>query len=205
MGWSATTSAGGAVGGGSGIPPGWDYNPATWPQRLPIIALALVGFIIAAYLALYQYRVVRDVWEPLFGDGSRTILNSPLSKVLPVSDAALGALGYLADAVTGAIGGSRRWRTMPWLVIIFGIFVGPLGAVSIGLVIAQPVLYDSWCTLCIVTAIISVLMIGPAMDEVLASLQHIRRAPRDRRDGSMWRAFWGLAERDGARGVLAGA
>lgn len=175
------------------IPPGWDYNPATWQQRLPIITLAIVGFAIATYLALYQYRVVESVWEPLFGEGSRTILNSNLSRVLPVSDAALGAFGYLADAVTGAIGGTRRWRTMPWLVIIFGIFVGPLGLVSIGLVIAQPVLYDSWCTLCLVTAVISVLMIGPAMDEVLASLQHVRRAHLDP-DRSVWRAFWGLGE-----------
>lgn len=195
-----------AGGAADAIPPGWDYNPATWPQRVPIIVLAVIGFVIAAYLGLYQYRVVGSVWEPLFGDGSRRILNSPLSRVLPVSDAALGALGYLADAVTGAIGGSRRWRTMPWLVVIFGTFVGPLGAVSIGLVIAQPVLYDSWCTLCIVTAIISVMMIGPAMDEVLASLQHIRRAPRDRADGSIWRAFWGLEDRGvprGARGPAA--
>ena len=185
-------------------PPGWDYNPATWPQRIPIVALAVVGFGIATYLALYQYRVIASVWEPLFGDGSQRILNSPLSRVLPVSDAALGAIGYLLDAVTGAIGGQRRWRTMPWLVVVFGFLVGPLGAVSIGLVIAQPVLYDSWCTLCLATAVISVLMIGPAMDELLACLQHVRRARALRTDGSAWRAFWGL--RDGAiRGHPAGA
>ncbi|MGD9689876.1 MAG: vitamin K epoxide reductase family protein [Phycisphaerales bacterium] len=183
------------------IPPGWDYNPASWPQRVPIIVLATVGFGIASYLALYQYRVVGTVWEPLFGEGSRTVLNSKLSRVLPVSDAALGAAGYLADAVTGLIGGVRRWRTLPWLVILFGVFVGPLGAVSIGLVIAQPVLYDSWCTLCLVTAVISVLMIGPAMDEVLASLQHIRRAPVQRNDGSAWRAFWGLKDRTSVQGT----
>ena len=40
------------------IPPGWDYNPATWPQRLPIIVLAMIGFVIATYLALYQWRLV---------------------------------------------------------------------------------------------------------------------------------------------------
>ena len=77
------------------IPPGWDYNPATWSQRLPIIALALVGMGIATYLALWQYRVTDDVWEPFFGDGSRVILDSELSRILsdflPVTDAALGA------------------------------------------------------------------------------------------------------------------
>ncbi|HZW10027.1 MAG TPA: vitamin K epoxide reductase family protein [Phycisphaerales bacterium] len=178
------------------IPPGWDYNPASWRQRMPIVVMAVVGFVMAAYLSLYQYRVVSDVWEPFFGEGSRTILDSPLSRAFPVSDAALGALGYLADALAGVIGGVRRWRTMPWMVVIFGVLVGPLGLVSVALVVAQPVLYDSWCTICVATAVISVLMIGPAMDEVLASLQHLRRA-REREDRSLWRAFWGMADRRG--------
>jgi uncharacterized membrane protein len=152
------------------IPAGWDYDPsAWWSQRMPIVAMALVGFVIAAYLALYQVGIVPTVWEPFFGEGSETILHSWVSKVLPVSDAALGAFGYLLDAVTGAIGGRRRWRTMPWIVVLFGVAVGPLGAVSILLVILQPVVFGTWCTLCLVTAAISVAMIGPAMDEVLAS------------------------------------
>lgn len=179
-----------AAGPSSGeIPPGWDYNPAAWSQRLPIVGLALLGFSIAAYLALFQVGMLEDVWEPFFGDGSRTILTSGVSRLLPVSDAALGAAGYLADAVAGVVGGRLRWRTMPWIVVLFGMAVGPLGAVSILLVILQPVLYDAWCTLCLASAVVSVLMIGPAMDEVLASLQHLARAAR--RGESVWRAFWG--------------
>jgi hypothetical protein len=117
------------------------------------------------------------------------ILTSWVSELLPFPDAFLGALGYLADAVTGAIGGRRRWRTMPWIVILFGLAVGPLGAVSIMLVIFQPVLFDAWCTLCLASAAVSLVMIGPAMDEFLASLQHLRRVQRA--GGSVWRAFWG--------------
>ena len=172
------------------IPPGWEYNPATWAQRLPIVGLAVLGGAIATYLALYQYRVFPTVWEPFFGDDSEVILNSKTSRILPISDAALGALGYLADAVAGVIGGVRRWRTMPWIVVLFGLAVGPLGSISILLVILQPVLYSSWCTLCLTTALISVLMIGPAMDEVLASLQHLKRVHAE--GDSVWRAFWGL-------------
>lgn len=174
------------------VPPGWTYNPSTWGQRLPIIGLALVGFAIATYLALYQWRVIPTVWEPFFGNGSRKILNSRISHLLPIPDAALGALGYLADAVTGAIGGRGRWRSMPWIVILFGLAVGPLGGISILLVILQPVLLDAWCTLCLASAVISVLMIGPAMDEMLASLQYVRRQHDLGR--SAWRVFWGLDE-----------
>uniref|UniRef100_C6E1D1 Vitamin K epoxide reductase n=1 Tax=Geobacter sp. (strain M21) TaxID=443144 RepID=C6E1D1_GEOSM len=170
------------------IPKGWDYNPSTFKQRLPIVVLALAGFFIAAYLTLFQVNAIEEVWEPFFGEGSRRILNSYISHLLPVPDAGLGAAGYLLDAVTGVIGGRGRWRTMPWMVIVFGVAVGPLGAVSVLLVIFQPVLFDAWCTLCLATAVISVLMIGPAMDEVLASLQFVKQSAA--RGQSVWTVFW---------------
>lgn len=173
----------------SDVPPGWSYDPSAWKERWPIVGLALGGFGIATYLALYQFRLIDRVWEPFFADGSRVVLNSSTSRLLPIPDAALGALGYLADAVTGAIGGRGRWRRMPWLVILFGLAIGPLGAISIGLLILQPLLYEAWCTLCLATALISVVMIGPALDEVLASLQFIAREGAAGR--SRWRAFLG--------------
>ena len=177
----------------SNAPPGWSYNPAAWGQRLPIAAAAVVGFLIAGYLWLYQWRVLDTVFEPFFGDGSRVVLRESAvanrtEQYLGLPDAALGALGYLADAVAAVVGGPRRWRTMPWVVVLFGVFVGPLGAISVGLVILQPFV-GGWCTLCLLTAFISVLLIGPAMDEVLASLQYLARVRRA--GGSAWRAFWG--------------
>lgn len=185
------------------VPPGWDYNPSGWDQRLWIVALAAVGFLVAAYLASWQYGAIDRVWEPFFGDGTERILGSPLSFPfenylgldLPVrvSDAALGAVAYLLDAVFGLIGGRGRWRTMPWVVIVFAILVGPLGLVSLALVIAQPVLYGAWCTLCLTTAAISVLMIGPAMDEALSSLQYMKRVI-DRGEQSAWRVFFGMGD-----------
>ena len=67
---------------------------------------------------------------------------------------------------------------MPWIVLLFGLAVGPLGAASSLLVMRQPVLDDAWCTLCLTSAAISLVLIGPAMDELLASLQALRRARR---------------------------
>ncbi|WP_161888603.1 vitamin K epoxide reductase family protein [Pontibacter russatus] len=178
-----------------GIPPGWSYNPAAWGQRLPIVGLAMIGFSIATYMALFQLKILDTVWEPFFGNDSRKILTSSVSKILPIPDAALGAIGYLADAVTGAVGGTRRWRTMPWIVIMFGLAVGPLGFISILLVILQPVLFDAWCTLCLCSAAISVIMIGPAMDEFMASMQYMKRV-KDA-NVSLWKAFWGYKEVQG--------
>lgn len=174
------------------IPPGWDYNPADWSERTPIIILAIIGVVIAGYLSLYQFELISSVWEPFFGDGSVTILSSSVSHLLPIPDAALGAFGYLVDAVAGAIGGTRRWKTMPWIVVFFGVAVGPLGLVSVVLVVLQPVMFDAWCTLCLVTAVISVVMIPPSMDEVLASLQYLKRIKASGK--SVWRGFWGYKD-----------
>ena len=176
-------------------PPGWSANPSSWSQRLPIIGLALVGVAIAGYLALFQLGVIATVFEPFFGNGSRVILTSKISQKLgpgPVPDAAFGAASYLLNAVTGAIGGRERWRKRPWIVIVFGFAVGPLGAVSIMLVMVQPVLLNAWCTFCLASAVISLAMIGPALDEVLASLQYLKRTRMA--DRSVWRAFWGVGE-----------
>jgi uncharacterized membrane protein len=154
-----------------------------------MIFAALAGLLIAVYLSLYQLNVFSNVWEPFFGSGSRKVLNSPIAGMLPVPDASLGAFGYLTDVVMALVGGESRWKTMPWAVVIFGVATGPMGLVSILLVISQPVFLNAWCTLCLASAIISVMMISPAMDEVLASLQYLQRVKRNRQ--SVWKAFWG--------------
>jgi uncharacterized membrane protein len=172
------------------VPSGWTYNPSTWRERIPLVVVATIGLLIALYLSAYQLRMLDTVWDPFFGSASsESILDSPISTILPVPDALLGAFGYLLDAVTGVIGSTRRWKTMPWMVILFGFAVGPLGITSLFLVIAQPVFFDAWCTLCLTSALISTVMIGPAMDEVLASLQYMQRVKRS--GYSTWKAFWG--------------
>ena len=189
-----------------GIPPGWSYNPAHWGERLPIVALACVGGAIAFYLTMFQWGWVKTVWDPFFSggpgfpSGSEKVLNSKTSEMFSVvfpswvTDGFLGFLGYVGDAVTGVIGGTKRWRTMPWITIVFGVLVGPFGAISIGLVITQPLIYSTFCTLCCCSAVISMMMIGPAMDEMLASLQYMKRV---REEGKpFWKYFFGLADQE---------
>ncbi len=155
-------------------PAGWVYNPSAWSQRVPIALLALVGFGIAGWLTLFQVGVLPGIWEPFFGTGSRTILTSRVSHVLPIPDAALGALGYLADAVFGLIGGTARWRRMPWVVVVFAIAVIPFGLTSLLLFILQPTLFDTWCTLCLLSVAISLTMVPYAWDEFVASWQWVQ-------------------------------
>jgi len=138
---------------GPDLPRGWTYNPSTWQQRAPIIALTFVGFFCARYLAAFQLGYIDRVWDPFFVDGTKRVLTSDVSKAWPISDAGLGALSYMLEALSGFMGGVQRWRTMPWMVAMFGFLVVPLGVTSIVLVILQPLMVGAWCTICLVTAV----------------------------------------------------
>jgi uncharacterized membrane protein len=179
---------------GPDAPPGWSYNPSAWTQRAGIISLAFVQFFVARYMAAHQLGHVPHAWDPFFGDGTYRVLNSHVSKSFPVSDAGLGAVTYLVEALTGFLGGTRRWRTMPWAVLLFGVLIVPVGVVSIVLVVLQPLAVGAWCALCLLTAALTVFMISPAVDEVVATGQFLLRA---RREGRPFGAtFWGGAADD---------
>jgi hypothetical protein len=173
---------------GPDIPPGWSYNPSDWFQRGPIIAMAFVGFFLSRYLAAYKLGHIPYPWDPWFGDGTRRVLDSDVSKAWPISDAGLGAVSYMLEALSGFMGGRNRWRTMPWMVLMFGVLVVPLGVVSIVLVVLQPVAVGAWCGLCLITAAAMLIMISPAIDEVVAMGQFLVGAREEGRP--LWRTFW---------------
>jgi hypothetical protein len=137
------------------IPAPWDYNPSSWPQRVRVAVLAFVAFLIATYLALYQWRIVLDVWDPVFGHQSKQVLDSHVSESmrawLRIPYGALGAIAYLSDAIFALAGSTRRWQYRPWLVVVFGLDVIPLGGVSAILVLLQATVIGSYCFLCMVT------------------------------------------------------
>ncbi|WP_197422645.1 MULTISPECIES: hypothetical protein [unclassified Phenylobacterium] len=72
--WPTATSA----------PPGWTYSPSTYLQRLPIIVLGAVGFVLARILTAYQLGHVDGVWEPFFaGDAAPTARSSSSPRTSP--------------------------------------------------------------------------------------------------------------------------
>jgi hypothetical protein len=172
---------------GPDIPPGWDYSPSAWIQRIPIIFLAFIGLYISRYLAAYQLGHIGNAWDPYFGAGTEIIITSEVSKAWPVPDAGLGAVTYALEILTGIIGGRNRWRTMPWLVILFGVMIVPLGAVSIFFIIIQPILIGTWCSLCLVAAAAMLIQIPYSVDELIATGQFL--AERRRNGKSVILAF----------------
>jgi hypothetical protein len=148
-------------------------------------------------MALYQWRLIATVWDPVFGsDATMGVLDSDVSHRMQrwfgMPDAALGAIAYLGDAVFGLAGSTERWRYRPWLVVLFGIDVIPLGGVSALLVLVQAVVLGQWCFLCLLTAAISLVLVYWAYDEVWSSLLYVWRVWRRTRSASAtWTVFWG--------------
>lgn len=170
---------------GGGIPAGWSYNPSSWWQRIPIIALGFLAWMFARAMAAYQLGYLDAIWDPIFGDGTEKVITSNLSKQFPVPDAGLGAMAYTIETLMGAHGSPRRWHTIPWFVVLFAILVVPLGLVSITLVILQPIIVGHWCTWCLLTAVCMLFMIALAIDEVVAVLHYLYS------QGKGWKAvFW---------------
>lgn len=173
----------------------WDYNPSSWNQRVRIGLIALIAGFIALYLGLYQWRVIESVWDPIFGDGTKNVLDSDLSHQftnwIRVPDAILGVFAYLSDAVFALAGSERRWQDRPWLVILFGIDVIPLGIISILLVILQGIAVKFWCFLCLVTAAISLILIIMAYDEVISSCIYLYEVKKRSDWKTVWWALWG--------------
>lgn len=168
------------------IPPAYNSNPSSWSKRAVLLILAVTGFFIALYLGLYQVHIFSTVWEPFFGNGTKKILTSSFSRSLPVPDALLGAFAYLCDIILVSIGNNVRWRTKPWVVILYGCLVGLMALVSIFLVILQAFILDYWCTLCLVSAALTFSMIWPVSMELLATIHFLQNQKEDGK--SVWKA-----------------
>ncbi len=173
---------------GPDVPLRWSYNPSSWPQRAPIIALALLGFFLSRQMTSFQLQYIASFTDPFFGDGTVRVLTSDVSRAFPIPDAGLGAFAYMVEFLMGFMGDKARWRTMPWMVTFFGILVVPLGVVSITLIVLQPLAVGAWCTPCLIAAAAMLIMIALTLDEVVAMLQFLVQA---RREGqSLWQVFW---------------
>ena len=173
---------------GPDVPRGWSYNPSSWPQRAPIIMLALVGFFLSRQMTSFELHYTTSFRDPFFGHGTMSVLTSAVSRAFPIPDAGLGAVAYMVEFLMGFMGDKTRWRTMPWMVMFFGILVVPLGIVSITLIILQPLAVGAWCTPCLIAAAAMLIMISLTLDEVVAMLQFLVQA---RQEGQpLKKVFW---------------
>ena len=169
-------------------PSGWSFNPSGWGPRTCTIFLAVICWFLSRYLSAYQLSYIDGVWDPFFGGGTIRVLTSSVADFFPVSDAGLGALGYSLEAFLGWQGNTQRWRTMPWLVILFGFLVVPAGLISILLIVLQPIAVGAWCGLCLLIAACMLIMIVLTVSEVVASMEFLIETKRSTK--KVWTVFW---------------
>lgn len=146
-------------------------SPSRWQTRAVVAVLAIAGAAIASYLAAYQFGLTKQVYEPFFGTGAKRVLHSFIARLLPLPDAALGAIAYVAEVIASVLGGSQRYHTHPVLVLCYGIIVIAAAATAIALLLIQLGVIHTACTLCICSAAISLLVAYFASDEILAALE----------------------------------
>lgn len=178
----------------------WTYNPSSWNQRFRVALVAIFASFVALYLGLYQWGVIHYVWDPVFGEGTVNVITSDVSHLftswIRIPDAILGVFAYISDAIFALAGSERRWQDRPWLVIIFGIDVIPLGMVGVILILLQGFAVKSWCFLCLVSAGISILLIVLAYDEILSSCIYLYELKKRASWKVFWRGFWGIPSQE---------
>lgn len=86
-----------------------NQNPSSWPRRIPVFG----------------------------AHSNEAVLTSSITRLPPLPDATLGALAYVVEAIVTIVGGSCRWRTAPWLVIVYGLVLAGLALTSLVLVLMQ--------------------------------------------------------------------
>jgi uncharacterized membrane protein len=129
-----------------------------------LAVLAIAGVAVSGYLAAYELGWIGGVWDPLFGDGSERVLSSGIARALPVPDAVLGVVAYAVDAalallLAAGIGSAVAIAGCLAVVASIGALVG------IGLAISQPLLVGTFCTLCLVSTLVSIVLAAGAIGE----------------------------------------
>ncbi len=121
-----------------------------------ILALILAGASEAAmlYVGLYQNRVVRHLWCPVFGRGCETVADATFAKPFGIPDGYIAAALYAVILVLLLLGPNRRawiWMTLTILVA--------LATVANALGVRDMAHLGSYCSYCILTTAASPLLL----------------------------------------------
>jgi uncharacterized membrane protein len=142
--------------------------------------LAVLAAGLSFYLTLYQWDVIDSVWDPVFGSASsQAVLKSSFSEALPIPDATLGAIAYVAEAALALVGSRERWRAETWLVLVYGALVAAMVLTSAALICIQAFVVGHFCALCLVSAGVSFVNAALAWDEVEAALGEVKRSKEE--------------------------
>jgi hypothetical protein len=105
-------------------------------------------------------------WDPLFGTHSTQRV---LDLTHPVPDAAAGVIAYATEVVLLL---TRRGR------LVLGVVLAAGAITSIALIIIQPAVVGAWCTLCLASAVLSLVLLVLGRQETADALSALRQPRR---------------------------
>ncbi|GAB3861825.1 hypothetical protein GCM10028801_26380 [Nocardioides maradonensis] len=124
-------------------------------RRALAALLALLGVGVAGYLAAVQLDVVRHAWDPVFGDGTDTVIGSSVANLLPFPDALLGVLAYAGEAMLVLYAGTPHGRSRRWPALLLEVGAVGFALTGVGLVAVQAFVVHAWCSWCLASAVVS--------------------------------------------------
>jgi len=104
-------------------------------------------------------RAVPPGWEENPTSFSRRALLAALA----------GALAYGAELLLLGLAGRDRWRSLPWTCLALGAVLSTGAVVSIVLIVVQPTMAGTWCTLCLVSPGLSLALFALGIGEARAA------------------------------------
>lgn len=120
--------------------------------------LSVAGVLVAGYLAACQWGRFATVWDPIFGSAaSERVLHSWVSRRLPIPDAALGLVGYCCELILSValLFAEGQGRLHVWLLALYRVVAAGMAAGGLFLLFVQAISVKSFCTLCLLSAMIS--------------------------------------------------
>lgn len=147
-------------------------------RRALAALLALLGVGVAGYLAAVQVDLVHHAWDPLFGDGTDTVIGSSVANLLPFPDALLGVVAYAVEAFLVLYAGTPRGRSPRWPTLLLEVEAVGFALAGLGLVAIQALVVHAWCSWCLVSAVLSWVILAVTLPLTRARSAARRRSPR---------------------------
>jgi len=115
--------------------------------RLIAFGVAAASAAAMLYVGLYQSRVVKQLWCPIFDKGCEAVANAPFARPFGIPDGFIGTGLYIAILLL--LVPQARWTWIPLLVL------SALATIANAVGVRDMMNLGSFCIYCLATTILS--------------------------------------------------
>jgi uncharacterized membrane protein len=115
--------------------------------RLIAFGVAAASAAAMLYVGLYQSRVVKQLWCPIFDEGCEAVANAPFARPFGIPDGYIGTGLYIAILVL--LVPQVRWTWIPLLVL------SVLATLANAVGVRDMINLGSFCVYCLATTVLS--------------------------------------------------